>query len=174
MFEQFVQDTSVFIRDHQAWAVPIVLALAFCESIAVLSLLVPATVILLGVGALIGSTGIAFWPVWAAAVTGAVLGDWVSYAIGLHFKEGVGQVWPLSRYPDLLPRGRAFFDRWGTAGVFFGRFFGPLRATVPLAAGVCGMATLPFQLANVASAMIWAALMLGPGVLGTRWLPDWL
>lgn len=173
MFDQFVQGTAVFIREHEAWAVPIVLVLAFCESIAVLSLLVPSTVILLGVGALVGSTGITLWPVWTAAAVGAVLGDWLSYAIGLRFKHRVAQVWPLSRFPDLVPRGQAFFMRWGTMGVFIGRFFGPLRASVPLAAGVCGMPALPFQLANVASGIVWATAILAPGVLGTRWIQDW-
>lgn len=169
MFDQFVQATTSFIREHEAWTVPIVLVLAFCESVAVLSLLVPATVILVGVGVLVGSTGITLWPVWVAAVVGAVLGDWLSYAIGLRFKQDVARIWPLSRFPTLVPRGQAFFMRWGTMGVFFGRFSGPLRASVPLAAGVCGMPALPFQLANLSSAVVWATAILAPGVLGTRW-----
>lgn len=174
MFDQFVQETTVFIREHEAWTAPIVLILAFCESVAVISLLVPATVILLAVGVLIGSTGITFWPVWAAAAVGAVLGDWLSYAIGLKFRHKVVHIWPLSRFPDLVPRGQAFFMRWGTAGVFMGRFFGPLRASVPLAAGVCGMPALPFQLANLLSAIVWATGILAPGVWGTRWIQGWL
>jgi hypothetical protein len=51
-----------------------------------------------------------------------------------------------------------------------GSFFGPLRSVVPLVAGVCGMPQLAFQLANVASAVVWATLILAPGVLGLRWL----
>ena len=55
-------------------------------------------------------------------------------------------------------------------GVFLGRFFGPLRAVVPLVAGICGMAQIPFQAANVTSALVWATLILAPGVFGARWL----
>ena len=40
-----------FVATHQAWAPLIVAVLAFCESLALLSLLVPATVMLLGIGA---------------------------------------------------------------------------------------------------------------------------
>lgn len=63
-----------FVREHESWAMPIVFILAFGESLAFLSLLLPATVILLGLGALIGESGISFWPIWAAATAGAFFG----------------------------------------------------------------------------------------------------
>lgn len=48
------------VRQHEGWAIPIIFFLAFGESLAFLSLLLPATVILLALGALIGESGIAF------------------------------------------------------------------------------------------------------------------
>ena len=159
-----------FIRAHEAWAAPIVLVLAFGESLAFVSLLLPATVILFGVGGLVGASGIAFWPLAAAAAIGAALGDWISYWLGFHYKAQIAALWPLSRHPTLIPRGEAFFARWGTAGVFFGRFLGPLRAAVPLVAGACAMPMLPFQLANIGSAIVWGIGILAPGAYGLRWL----
>jgi membrane protein DedA with SNARE-associated domain len=50
-------------------------------------------------------------------------------------------------------------------GVFLGRFTGPLRAIVPLEAGIGAMPLIPFQIANLASAVIWAVGLLGPGVM---------
>lgn len=131
--------------------------------------MLPATAILLGVGGLIGASGIGFWPIWFAAALGAILGDWVSYWLGYRYKYAIRQFWPLSRRPDMLVKGEAFFTKWGTAGIFFGRFFGPLRSTVPLVAGICAMPLMPFQLANIGSALVWATGILLPGVLGTRW-----
>ncbi len=157
--------TLEFIRAHQAWAAPLVFLLAFAESLAVVSLLVPATAILFALSGLLGASGIPFWPCWAAAALGAFLGDWLSYRIGFHFRDRLADLWPLTRTPDLLPRGQRFFARWGVAGVFVGRFFGPLRAAVPLAAGSCAMPQLPFQLANLASALVWATGILSPGLL---------
>ena len=122
-FTNFVLD---FVRLHEAWAAPIVLVLAFGESMAFLSLLLPATVILFGVGGLIGASGIDFWPIWAAAAIGAILGDWVSYWFGYHYKHQITHMWPLSRHPEMIVRGEAFFRRWGAVSVFLGRFFGPL------------------------------------------------
>ena len=76
---------TLFVRQHEGWGVPIVFALSFGESLAFLSLLLPATVILFGVGALIGESGIAFWPLWLSAALGAALGDWLSFWIGLRY-----------------------------------------------------------------------------------------
>ena len=159
-----------FLREHESLAAPIVFVLAFGESLAFVSLLLPATVILFGIGGLIGATGIGFWPIWLAATLGAVLGDWLSYWLGHHYKYEIARLWPLSRRPDLLPRGEAFFRRWGVTGIFFGRFLGPLRSAVPLVAGICAMPLAPFQIANVASALVWATGILTPGVVGVRWL----
>ena len=49
-----VQDTVDFVRTNQAWAVPVVFALAFGELLAFISLLIPAWGALVAIGALIG------------------------------------------------------------------------------------------------------------------------
>jgi hypothetical protein len=56
------------------------------------------------------------------------LGDWLSYWIGAKLEYTAQNVWPLSRHPELIPKGEAFMNKWGIAGIFIGRFFGPLRA----------------------------------------------
>src|ERR1700710_2804471 len=162
-----------FIGAHQAGAAPIVLALAFGESLAFISLLIPAWGALIAIGALIGASGISFWPVWIAGGIGAALGDWVSYWFGFRYKERVAQMWPLSRYPEILPRGEAFVQTWGVPSIFIGRFFGPLRASVPLAAGIFEMPYWRFQIANFASALVWSAalLLFGDGISA---IVEWL
>jgi membrane protein DedA with SNARE-associated domain len=72
-------------------------------------------------------------------------------------------MWPLSRHPTLLPKGEAFVKRWGVLAIFIGRFFGPLRASVPLVAGIFQMPFLQFQVANFTSAFIWAGVLLTMG-----------
>ncbi len=163
-----------FVRQHEAWAAPIVLVLAFGESLAFISLLLPATVILWGIGALIGASGINFWTIWVAAAIGAALGDWLSYWFGFHYHNQILRMWPLSKHPELAPRAHALFEKWGAPGVFIGRFFGPLRAVVPLAAGAAQMRPLHFQIANWTSAFAWATTTLAPGAIGASWLRDWL
>lgn len=161
--EAYVDQIIAFARDNAAWAPAIMFALAFGESLAFVSLLIPAWGALVALGALIGSSGISFWPVWIAAALGAALGDWVSYWIGLKLEYRVQHIWPLSRHPDLIPRGERFMKTWGIAGIFIGRFFGPLRASVPLIAGIFEMPFWRFQIANVLSAFVWAAVLLTLG-----------
>ena len=169
-FLDFVVEPLVgFMREHEYWAILIVLFLSFGESLAFISLLLPATVILFALGGVIGGANLTFWPLWLAAAIGAALGDWLSFWLGKIYGPGIAHLWPLSRHPELLPRGQAFFDKWGIAGVFMGRFFGPLRASIPLVAGICAMPDKKFQIANVASAFVWATGILAPGIIGMKW-----
>lgn len=159
-----------FVEAHAAWTPLIAGGLAFCESIAVLSLFVPATVILIGIGALVGGADIPFWPVMLAAALGAAAGDWVSYEAGLWLGPGARERWPLRRYPQHVAKAEGFIARWGVAAVALGRFFGPARAVVPLMAGILRLPRLRFQLANLASALVWAFVLLAPGAGLLAWL----
>ncbi len=159
-----------FVRLHQEWAPFIVFGLAFGESLAIVSLFTPATVLLLAIGGMIGVVDLAFWPIWAGAAFGAALGDWVSYEVGRYLEDRAHNMWPLSRYQHMIARGEEFTRKYGVWAIFIGRFFGPARAFVPLAAGVFEMPRLPFQLANVSSALLWAFLMLAPGTGLGQWL----
>ncbi len=168
--DDFTKSTIAFVQEHQHWGPMIVFVLAFCESFAFISLLVPATGILFGVGGLIAAANVGFWPIWLAAALGAVAGDWLAYDVAFRLKERVTALWPFRNHPALVSRGLAFFRRWGLIAVFVGRFFGPFRAIVPIAAGLYAMPLLNFQVANFASAALWAAGILTPGFLSVRWL----
>ncbi len=161
--DAYVQLVIAFVRNNAAWAPPILFALAFGESLAFISLLIPAWGALVAIGALLSTGGIEFWPVWIAGSLGAACGDWLSYWVGLKLEYSVQHIWPLSRRPDLVPRGEAFMKKWGIFGIFIGRFFGPLRAVVPLIAGIFEMPFWRFQFANFSSAFVWAAVLLTLG-----------
>ncbi len=166
MIQEYTDLVIEFVRQNHWWAIPIVFALAFAESLAFISLFVPAWAMLVGIGALMSVSGLVFWPIWLAGAVGAACGDWVSYWIGNTFKDRIAHIWPLSRHPDLLPRGHAFMEKWGVLGIFIGRFFGPLRASVPLIAGIVEMDYWKFQIANVLSALLWAFVLLAFGDVG--------
>ena len=160
MFEEYVRPIVDFVREHQVWAAPIVFVLAFAESLAFISLLVPAWGVLVLIGGLVQAGGLSFWPIWVAGSVGAALGDWLSYWIGLKLERRVQHIWPLSRYPQMIPMGEEFIKNWGALGIFIGRFSGPLRASVPLVAGIFEMPFWRFQIANFVSAFVWAATLL--------------
>ena len=149
-----------FAEAHRAWAPLIILLLAFGESIAFISLVLPFWGMLVALGALLGGSVWEFLLIWVAASIGAALGDWVSYWLGAHFKDRIAAMWPLSRYPDLLPKGQVFFDKYGVWAIVLGRFSGPFRASVPIIAGASRMNQWLFQVANWSSAFLWAFVLL--------------
>lgn len=161
--ESLVAATTAFVQQNHGLAPAVVFGLAFGESLAIISFFIPATILLLAIGALVEASGLHFFPIWLAAASGAALGDAISYWLGFHYKDRARGFWPLSRRPDLVARTEDFFQRFGVWGVAIGRFFGPIRAVVPLVAGIMAMRQSHFQVANVASAALWAFAMLAPG-----------
>src|SRR2546423_12816023 len=111
--DHLVQPLIEFVRSHEAWAAPIMFCLAFAESLAFISLLVPAWGVLVGIGALIGPSGIAFVPIWLAGALGAACGDWLSYWLGATFQTAIAPMWALLRDPEVISRRGAVGRRWG-------------------------------------------------------------
>jgi membrane protein DedA with SNARE-associated domain len=128
-----------------------------------ISLVLPAWAVLVVLGSLIGPSGINFWPNWIAGAVGAALGDWLSYWVGAKLGPAVARIWPLSRHPDLIPRGERSLAKWGPLAIFTGRFSGPLRAAVALVARIFAMPFWRFQIANFVSAFVWVAVLLTLG-----------
>jgi membrane protein DedA with SNARE-associated domain len=163
--QDFVQTIVTFVREHESWAVPIAFLVAFAESFCFLSILWPGTAILVGVSGLLAASGAdirILWPAIIAAAAGGSVGYAVSYWIGLYFKDSIPNIWPFRSQPELISRGQAFFEKYGAWSVFFGHFFGPVRAVIPVVAGMFQMRQLPFQIANIISAFIWAAGVIAP------------
>ena len=163
--DHFAQPLLDFIVAHKDWAVVVMFIMAFGESFAFIGLLVPGTTLLIAAGALITAGGLPLAPILFGAVVGAVLGDSVSYWIGGKCGGALARMWPFNRNPELLAAGMRFFERHGGKSVFIGRFFGPIRAVIPLAAGVMLMPRGRFWIANVTSALVWAPMLLFAGDL---------
>jgi len=161
--EDLVKSVLAYIQANAVWAGPIVCLIAFGESLAFLSLLVPATAILVGIGALVGNGTLDPWAIGIWAFVGATVGDAVSYWVGRVFKDRIAGMWPFKKHPDMLVRGQAFFLKHGGKSVFIGRFLGPLRATVPIVAGMMNMPQLRFQIFNALSAAVWVPALMLPG-----------
>ena len=154
-----------WITNNPEWAYWAIFMIAFLESLAVIGILAPGWILLVGVGILIGTGSINYFTAVSYCFIGAVLGEYLSFAIGSHFKNRVRH-WPIfQRHPDWLTKTDAFFARFGVASIALGRFVGPVRAFVPLIAGMSSMPLLRFQIINIASAAIWAPIYLIPGVL---------
>lgn len=147
---------------HAGWVVFLV---SLAESLAIVGVLVPGVVILFGAGALVGAGVLDFWSLCLWAIAGAIIGDGLSYQLGRHFDYLTARFRWFRMHTEQLQRGRDFFEKWGDASVALGRFFGPIRAVVPLVAGLMDMPPGRFYLANILSALAWAPAYLLPGML---------
>jgi undecaprenyl-diphosphatase len=153
-----------FITHHSELAYGLIFLISLSESLAVVGLLVPGTVIMFGVGAIAATGSLSLFPVLLMAMIGAIAGDGISYWLGHHYRERLQRIWPFARYPGMLRNGEAFFYRHGGKSVLFGRFVGPVRPVIPLVAGMLGMGPAHFAVVNVLSAIGWALVYILPGV----------
>lgn len=135
------------------------------ESVAIIGTIVPGSITMTAIGTLAGAGVIPLWGTIFWAILGAVVGDGISYWLGHYFKDRLRYAWPFRSYPALLDSGEKFVHKYGVMSVFIGRFVGPVRALVPLVAGMLGMRPLHFTIANVLSAIGWAPAYLLPGIL---------
>ena len=169
LFAEFSAPLTGFVETHAAMAGPIVFVICFLESLAIVSAIVPATVLLIGIGGLAtaGLLDLGTLSVWGIA--GAGLGFWISYEAGRRYAREIEAMPWLARRPELVARGPRFFERWGSMAVFVGRFIGPARVVVPMLAGTMGVDARRFHAANWISAVIWAPLLLAPTAIAA-WL----
>jgi len=150
---------------NPGWAGFWVLVMSFVESLAFIGILVPGIIILFGLGALISLGSLDMLPIWLWGSVGAFAGDFVSYAIGRRYRDHLPEVWPFSKFPRMLERGRHYFNVHGPKSVVVGRFIGPLRPVIPVTAGMLGLSTRRFLMVDIPACIAWTPSYLIPGML---------
>lgn len=167
-FDLPAEEIIAFVKANGALAPLIVFLLAMGETLVIVSIFIPSTVVLFALGGLFALSGVPLLPSLLAGALGASLGFLVSYLIGATFQHAIPQLWPFRKYPELLMRAEAYSRRYGALGVLLGHFGGPLRPLIPVVAGVTRMAPVPFMLANIPGAVAWICVFLAPGYLVVR------
>lgn len=164
MLNDSLQQVTTWLHQNPHWAGVITFIISFGESLAVIGTIVPGSVTMTAIGILIGSGVIPVVSTFTFAIFGAIAGDSASYFLGYYFNDKIHSIWPFRKHPNLLKSGRYFFDTHGGKSVFIGRFLGPLRAVVPVVAGMMRMPNGRFLMANVTSAILWSFIYILPGV----------
>jgi membrane-associated protein len=161
----FIESLTHFVADH-AWLGYLVLFLAaLLEAVPVVGSVIPGSTIILALGALIPSGDLGLVAALLAAAAGAVIGDGSAFWVGHVQQRKILGAWPLSNYPGVVAQSEAFFNRFGTLAVFFGRFVPPIRAFVPVTAGALDMTPARFYTVNLLAVVLWAPAHVLPGML---------
>lgn len=145
------------------------------EAVAVVGVVIPAVPMLFVLCVLAAHADVHLLHLFIAGIAGAMIGDGISYSFGHGFKHRIENFWPFNRYPNWLQRAESFVEQHGGKGIILGRFIGPLRAFVPMAAGIFHMRPFYFIWMNFLSALVWAPFHLLPGYsLGAAAAHNWL
>jgi membrane protein DedA with SNARE-associated domain len=95
-----------------------------------------------------------------------LIGSWIAYAVGYY-----GRLELLERYklfhvkPEHLARTEAWFERWGSWAVFFGRMVPLVRTFVSYPAGISRMPIGRFLLFTTLGSIPWNAALIVAGLI---------
>ncbi len=145
----------------------IVFIAAFLEAFVFTGMFTPGTIVVILAGGLAAHGYYSFPLVVLASILASILGDGVSYEIGIRGQNHLERSPFLKKHID---RARPFFQKHQKKSIILGRFIGPTRPVIPFLAGVADMQRLPFYLIMCVSGALWSFLYAGAGyVFGTAW-----
>jgi membrane protein DedA with SNARE-associated domain len=127
--------------------------------------IIPGSTVIVSLSALISTGDLSLVGVFCAAIFGAAIGDGIAFWLGHRHPRGLRQLWLLNKYPDVVQRSEAFFQKYGSLAVVLGRFVPPVRAFVPITAGALGMTPRRFYPYNLLAILLWAPAHVVPGML---------
>lgn len=167
--EPWLEDFFTWLPDGGVYYL-LIGTIAMLESLVAIGLLVPGSTICVFAGflALHGQGRIEY--LVSAAMLGAFLGDFASFALGARVGPQIMATRYMRKRLKIFRKAERFFFEHGGKSVFFGRFFGPLRGFVPFVAGFSRMSPGQFLVIAVISAVMWGLAYPGLGYLaGASW-----
>jgi membrane protein DedA with SNARE-associated domain len=168
-----------FLAQSGPWALVVVFIVVALESSAFLGLIFPGETIAVIAGAMAAGDFFSPWTALATVAAAAIVGDLTGYTLGRYRGQAVLARWAFARrqYEKHRERLEHYFEYWGRATVFVGRFVTVGRDFVPFAAGLSGMRARRFIPMAIVAGLMWASVAVGLGyMLGSNWrlVEKWL
>lgn len=142
----------------------IIYAFGLLSSLVGIGLVIPNVVVLISLGVWIGLGKLPIITTLLGLITGTLTGSTVSFWIGYHYQELLRTTWVYSRYLQVFLQTERFFKKLGVLSIFLGRLMGPLKAFLPLIAGLSRMHPSHFFIADISSAIVWTVFYLTSGI----------
>ncbi|MGQ0586023.1 MAG: VTT domain-containing protein [Gammaproteobacteria bacterium] len=160
-----LRDVLTWVAANPYWTLAVVFLCCVGESIVVLGVLIPTTLVLLVTGALVGFGSLGLWPAIGAAVAGAVAGDSINFWAGRSWGNRALESHYALRYQDAIARSRGLFERHGAKALVIARFIGLVRPFVAAIAGAYRMSVPRFLVVEVLASLLWAGPLVVLGVV---------
>jgi undecaprenyl-diphosphatase len=145
-------------------------AIAFFESLALIGIFVPGSVLIVFAGFLAANGKGELAPVLSVAIAGSIAGDLISYWLGARMGGVLRSRKAFRRRQRALQKAEIFFVSHGGKSVLLGRFVGVLRPFIPFVAGGSQMRPLPFCSFALVGGALWGLGYPGLGYLfGESW-----
>jgi len=151
-----------------ATGLPAVFVLMVLESAC---LPVPSEAIMLFAGSSVAAGELTLFGVIAAGVLGNLVGSWIAYAVGYYGRIDLLEKNKLIHIsPKHLKWADDWFERYGSATVFFSRMLPIVRTFISLPAGVAKMPFWRFTVLTLAGCIPWVTMLALVGKsVGDNW-----
>lgn len=127
----------------------------------------PATLLLLALGAFVAADDLDIWPALLVASTAAILGDQIGYAVGrIGGRRAIDAIARRAGRDDAIGRAERFTARWGAPSIFLSRWLvTALGPWVNLSSGVAAYSWPRFLLWDCLGEILWVSAYLSLGYL---------
>ncbi len=161
-----------FLGQAGPWSLLVISSVIALESAAFLGMIFPGEALAVIAGAMAADGFFSLWTAFAAVAGAAMLGDLTGFTLGRTKGQAVLARWAFARrhYEKHRERVKYYFEHFGGATVFVGRFVAVGRAFVPFAAGLSGMRPRNFVPIAVVGGLVWGSFTVGLGyTVGSNW-----
>ncbi|WP_343153168.1 DedA family protein [Buchnera aphidicola] len=143
----------------------IIIIISFLESLAIIGLFLPGIVFMSMIGTLIGNQNLNFYAAWIASSIGCLLGDWLSYFLGLKFKNWLYFLKNIKKYESILSKIKNTIRTHSMATILIGRFIGPTRSLIPMVSGMLKLSFRKFIIPDIIGCLLWPPVYFFPGII---------
>ncbi len=148
------------------WVYFLIFFATFFESLAIIGLFFPSTVIMFFIGMLIGKKHISLFNSCLISFLGCSLGDLVSYYVGLttyKYFTFINRV--IIKYSFITNKIFYLFRKHIFTTIIVGKFIGPMRPFLLLISGILFIPLKNILIPNLISILLWPLVYFMPGIL---------
>src|SRR6202041_1386007 len=107
--EHYLQPIMDFLRHHSSLGLLFTFFIALIESLPLLGTLIPGSITMTAIGALVGAGVMPVTLTLLSAILGAFIGDCLGFWLGSTYHAEIRSIWPFNKITKWLNYGETFF-----------------------------------------------------------------